>query len=63
MASQELALWESRAKEMATIAQHVKSISHDGAEEEHAGFTPASSAAARIALFRACHYPPAKSEK
>ena len=30
MASQELALWESRAKEMATIAQHLKSIGHDG---------------------------------
>ena len=31
-----------------------------GAEEERAGFAPASTADARIALFRACQCPPAR---
>ena len=31
-----------------------------GAEEERAGFAPASAADARIARFRVCHYPPAR---
>jgi hypothetical protein len=32
-----------------------------GAEEERASFAHASTADARIALFRACHYPPARN--
>jgi hypothetical protein len=37
------------------------SFSHSvGEEEERAGFAPAIGADGRIALFRACHYPPVR---
>lgn len=36
-------------------------LAGSGAKEERAGFAPAGTADVRIALFRACHYPPARN--